>query len=281
MQSVMQEQQKLKQAILDFRKIYNNIPGSFNDAQYQLTTDSNYTSTVASSIPLAKIGISVAINTQSTTALGKINSTLKSLTISGGTIIVSDNYLTWQHLSMSNLLIEDYSGYGATSCTTSSANCTLATPTTTGIYRNIPESKKFPGMNVGYNITYTYDIGNETYFGLDTTNHIVITRTTTALSKHLLILSRNNAQNINGIGTGGILSVNIMSMLDQKMDDGDPMSGSIMALNNTATGTSCMQTVRNDNTQATPIDSTPRPVLYQTNGGQGSCIAVFILNELS
>lgn len=245
---IISEQTKLRQAFVSFYETYSALPGNFNSAFYTFNTGANQTTILGGS---ASIDI---INNASFDGSGNrmVNNTVyKSQNSSAGTKYYTESLQAWKHLGAAGIIDNIYNGVCG-----NSASCI-----TVGI--NIPKCG-LQGTNAGYNIFYP----DSTNF--NTTHGAIINNTKffkTNITNVLELADFTTQSAVFTRGLVGAISPEITSILDAKIDDGKPLSGAVIGLN--------------DNSNACHNGSN---AIYSTTatyllGSNKTCIIDFILSE--
>lgn len=114
----------------------------------------------------------------------------------------TERFQIWRHLNLAGMISKMYSGAQVNNTKMSQVDI------------NIPSSRF--GDNLGYMV----------YYGTDT---VSISQDVDSTSYNCMMLANYEQQNIFGFGESPALPSHILSMVDRKIDDGNPRSGNIVA----------------------------------------------------
>ena len=267
-----------RQAINTFYNLHMALPGNFNNAQYELSP-SNYTTATTSQIAAADAAIrdTISIN-------GAQNGDVSYKIAGTGVLYYSEAFGVWSHLSNNHLIDGSYSN---TCYKITSAN------------RNecLKAGYNLPKITEGYNNTSVYIFYKPDFtvtamknmFGLIqdqdkvSESHFL---TLTDISRQYVYHIKTSIGNIVAGGGGGIAS-DLMMKIDNKIDDGMPLTGLVFGINgansdkyyenptkegqcNTYTGSNA----------SFPIANNRNSITY-TNNSEKSCLGVILFNEFS
>ena len=298
-QTIISQFQKYRTAINDFYKFYGYLPGDLPDAQYRFsakdyitsdfTTINSLTSSEKEKVVLNGAGVGYIFGCATNTG-------------SSNAYVYSDNNLVWSHLSASGFLGEKYvsinenckiSDYTGAKCLQGGINMPSVEYTDDygGVwnFRTLSRAVGTKDMTLGaiYSATdaYKYNVLEIVSFQQTKSGY------SNANDNGMECYNRMDgykqpARNHFDTAYGGI-SNDMMFMIDAKIDDGKPLSGSVFANNSmqvnsyTVETTPCINT-GNGNVKDT-IDKTDASFVnkntYTTNK-DARCVGVFILPEL-
>ena len=281
---IIKELQEYRQAITTFYDTYGALPGDFADQQYRLAK-SGYTTTAISTIK----GLDKELQKQIPVNGNQDGSVSTDI---DGTNFYSEAFGVWSALGQANLIKDKYSNF----CYN---NNTLITQC----------------AKIGYNIPAISDgVNNSGYiFYRPTTSstatdddklmgvilqgalaqqHIVDTNNVDK-RKHIMAIMGLDVNKtfdndtLAGVrGGGGAISSNIMRIIDEKIDDGYPLTGSVYGLNGYGIHGHCSNSASNKTLQIYTTDNyttsktiTDRKKVIYKNDSNQFCIGVMVVDE--
>jgi prepilin-type N-terminal cleavage/methylation domain-containing protein len=245
-QLIVSEQMNYRRALSEFYKLHNAIAGDFYDAWYQFADETVRTQPLTS-LYLTQITGQATIDIDNSIAHSpplngngdsKVSLDLIELNCASGIYYYSEVYAVWTHLSRSGILSDQY----------------RVLPYNTQINSlpgyNIPKAKNLIGENIGYLFFYPGD-------------------TTAIFNKHhVLEIASFKTQN-NLRGTAAAINGQVMQLIDSKFDDSKPLSGKIIASNDS-------QNICHNRSQNEVYDES---AIYSKNTSGPQCIAIFTVEE--
>lgn len=233
-QVLIREQYQIRSAIQNFQNKFTSLPGDMYDADARLSPDS------------------ADLKPRRGNINNKIENTLSTEKKEG--CFTTESYEAWRHLYMSTFYDENLDG-----CV-KDENLTSGNYSEVGV--NVPDSDILKSNN-GYFLTYQSssdtltDIGNtieENYY-------------------HLLYLGNFSTQS-KGVPTFGSISSKQARAIDAKLDDGRPMSGHVISLNDKQLG------CHDGETPDSSIDVSYYKNTEYKSAKNPSCIVIYKLYEL-
>ena len=298
---IIKEVQEYRQAINTFYNTYGALPGDFADAQYRLAK-SGYTTTPIGTIK----GYDMELKKQIPVNGNQDGSVSAAINL---TNFYSEALGVWSALGQANLISAKYSNF----CYTTTLNCTNEGD---GNFACIPPTS-VDCVKIGYNVPKISEGGNNAgyVFYRPTTNVTtatlddklmgvilqgtlaqpqIIDKTNDTMRKHIIaMMGFNYDKTFNNdllydcvSGGGGAIASNIMRIIDEKIDDGYPLTGSVYGLNGYGSHGHCSNSASNktlkiyttDNYTTTQDITDRKKVVYQNKSNQ-FCIGVIVVDE--
>ncbi|MBQ3945922.1 MAG: hypothetical protein II670_10005 [Alphaproteobacteria bacterium] len=291
---VIKEVQEYRQAINTFYNTYGALPGDFADAQYRLAT-SGYSTTDIATIQgyNGDLQKQIPINGNQD---GSVSAEIDN------TNFYSEAFGVWAALGQANLIQEKYSNFCNIIQQTEGEQTETDTSKCVKIGYNIPFVSTGRTNIAGYvfyrpttdTINATNDDnlmgvviqGQEAQFQI--TDQIDTTK-----RKHIIAMmgfdtnkTFDNDTLLGVRGGGGAIGSNIMRIIDEKIDDGYPLTGSIYGLNGYGNYGHCSNSASNKTLKIYTTDSYTttqeitdrKKVVYQNQSNQ-FCIGVIVVDE--
>ena len=276
--SVINEISSYRQAINTF---YNSIggennetrylPGDFPNAQYQLAP-SGYQSYTNSQIS----GLSNAV--YSTIPLnGDGNGAVNATITCSSNVCSSEAFGVWSHLGAYGIIGKKYSNV-CNSIRSNARNTCIKTD------YNLPSVS-----NGEKNAVYTFfkpDLTNtmqKQIFGMFSDDKSFV-------NSHVLIMSDISYDKIYksistigsyAFGGGGALRADLMMMIDDKIDDGLPLTGNVLGINGTGTKGACNNYEKDGTSFVAYGKNTEKSKIKYRNAGSNACIGAIVFGEFN
>lgn len=281
---IIKELQEYRQAITTFYDTYGALPGDFADQQYRLAK-SGYTTTAISSIK----GLDKELQKQIPVNGNQDGSVSADI---DGTNFYSEAFGVWSALGQANLIKDKYSNF----CYNNNILITQCVK----IGYNLPqivEGKRGAGYVFYRPTSATTATNDDKLMGVilqDTlAQHPIIDTNNTANRKHIIAMmgfdENTTFENevLSGVrGGSGAISSNIMRIIDEKIDDGYPLTGSVYGLNGYGIHGHCSNSASNKTLQIYTTDNyttsqtiTDRKKVVYKNDSNQFCIGVMVVDE--
>ena len=299
---VIKELQEYKQAITSFYDTYGALPGDFADAQYRLAT-SGYTTTAISTIK----GLDKELQKQIPVNGNQDGSVSAEI---DETNFYSEAFGVWSALGQANLIKDKYSNF----CYTTTSNCTVYDNGTTS-YTVCSSPTSVECVKIGYNVPKISEgVNNAGYVFYRPTStttatnddklmgvilqdtlaqHPIIDTNNTANRKHIIAMMGFDTNKtfdndtLTGVrGGSGAITSNIMRIIDEKIDDGYPLTGSVYGLNGYGMHGHCSNSASNKTLQIYTTDNyttsqtiTDRKKVVYKNDSNQFCVGIMVVDE--
>lgn len=236
-QALIREQYQMRLAISNFYKKFDTLPGDMYDTSI-------------------KLGLSTKGNGN-----GRIDA-INIFTTNHDSKEYTEVYMTWEQISVANLIKENYNGYKYSSQNPSKPAF------------NIPICTIFKDNNIGYFVSFDPAIGK------------IRQNPTIDKKYHVMEIGNfSNQSSVDGRPLSGALRSEVSKYLDIKIDDGNPLTGFVLSIRagldevNNVQNTTELQTCYHDFNESVTSENYYKNAGYLDNKSV-ECITLFLLNEL-